>query len=64
VGDTLGDAGVQFDELRIDEVAEMAHLLATDEALRAPVLAGQRRRLEAFAPAAVEGALRAHLESL
>lgn len=64
VGDTLGDAGVQFDELRVDEVAEMAHLLATDEVLRAKILAGQRHRLEAFAPAAVEGALRAYVESL
>ena len=31
-------------------------------ALRAPVLAGQDRRLAAFAPAAVEGALRGYLE--
>jgi len=64
VGDTLGDAGVQFTEKRIDVVAEMAARLASDEPLRKTVLAGQRRRLEAFAPAAVEGALRAHLDSL
>lgn len=64
IGDTLGEAGVQFDELRVDEVAEMAHLLATDEALRAKVLAGQRRRLAAYSPEAVEGALRAYVESL
>jgi glycosyltransferase involved in cell wall biosynthesis len=64
VGDTLGDAGVQFGEKRIDAVAEMAHRLATDAGLRTAVLAGQRRRLEAFAPAAVEGALRSHLGSL
>jgi L-malate glycosyltransferase len=64
VGDTLGDAGLQFGEKRIDAVAELAHRLATDASLRAPVLEGQRRRLEAFAPAAVEGALLAHLESL
>ena len=35
VPDTLGAAGVQFGEKRLDEVAEMAHLLATDAALRA-----------------------------
>jgi glycosyltransferase involved in cell wall biosynthesis len=64
VGDTLGDAGVQFEELRIDEVAEMAHLLATDEPLRAAVLAGQRRRLQAFAPEVVEATLRGYLDSL
>jgi glycosyltransferase involved in cell wall biosynthesis len=61
---TLGDAGVQFTEKRIDEVAEMAHRLVTDTRLREAVLAGQDRRLAAFAPAAVEAALRAHLASL
>jgi glycosyltransferase involved in cell wall biosynthesis len=64
VADTLGDAGVQFREKRIDAVAEMAHRLATDAPLRAALLPGQRRRLEAFAPAAVESSLKAHLESL
>lgn len=58
VPDTLGPAGVQFDDEPLDEVAEMAHRLATDAGLRAGVLAGQRRRLAAFAPAAVEEALR------
>ena len=64
VPDTLGDAGVQFTEKRLDEVAEMAHRLATDPALREAVLAGQRRRLQAFAPETVEAALKAYLESL
>jgi len=45
-------------------VAELAHALATEAALREPVLAGQRRRLAAFAPEAVESALRGYLESL
>ncbi|HEX6739580.1 MAG TPA: glycosyltransferase family 4 protein [Vicinamibacteria bacterium] len=61
---TLGGAGVLFDEKRFDEVAEMAQALATDEALRAGVRAGQERRLAAFAPAAVEAELRRYLESL
>jgi glycosyltransferase involved in cell wall biosynthesis len=64
VADTLGTAGVQFTEKRVDEVAEMAHLLATDASLREGVLAGQDARLPAFAPAAVEAALRGYLESL
>ena len=64
VGHTLGEAGVQFEELRIDEVAEMAHELVENRSLRESVLAGQRRRLEAFAPAAVEGTLRGYVESL
>ena len=55
---TLGDAGVQFVDAPLDELAEVAHRLATDRVLRDGVLAGQRRRLAAFAPAAVEGALR------
>lgn len=64
VGDTLGDAGLQFEGKPIAEVAELAFLLANDEELRARVLAGQRRRLAAFAPEAVLATLRAHLESL
>jgi glycosyltransferase involved in cell wall biosynthesis len=64
VGDTLGDAGVQFTEKKLPEVAELAHALATDPGLRASVLAGQRRRLAHFAPAAVEATLRRHVESL
>ena len=64
VPDTLGDAGVQYTEKRVDEVAEMAWRLATDAALREAVLAGQRRRREAFAPAAVEAALKGYVESL
>jgi len=61
---TLGGAGVQFVEKRLAEAAETARALATDEALRAAVLAGQDRRLEAFAPERVLGSLRGYLESL
>lgn len=64
VPDTLGPAGIQFSEKRLPEVAELAYLLASDAQLRRTILAGQRRRLQAFAPEAVEGALRNHLESL
>jgi glycosyltransferase involved in cell wall biosynthesis len=61
---TLGGSGVQFERKDLAEVGEMAHLLATDESLRAAVLAGQDRRLPAFASAAVESALRGYVESL
>ena len=64
VPDTLGGAGVQFAEKRVDEVAEMARRLATDAALRDAVLAGQRARLQAFAPETVEAALKGYVESL
>lgn len=61
---TLDGAGVRFGAKRFDEVAEMAHALAKDGALREAVLAGQRRRLAAFAPEAVEAVLRGHLDSV
>ena len=64
VGDTLGGAGLQFEEKRLAPMAEAAHLVATDATVRARVLEGQDRRLAAFAPAAVEGALRGYLEAL
>jgi len=61
---TLGTAGVRFRDKRLAEVAETAHALATDETLRAAVLAGQDRRLEAFSPQRVLGSLRTYVESL
>ncbi len=38
---TLGDAGVQFGDEGIEVIGEMAHRLASDEAVRARVVAGQ-----------------------
>jgi glycosyltransferase involved in cell wall biosynthesis len=61
---TLGDAGVQFAEKRIDLMAEVAHRLTQDDTLRTAVLAGQERRLQAFAPEAVEATLKGYLESM
>jgi L-malate glycosyltransferase len=62
---TLGPAGVRFsDKSRLAEVAEMAHLLATDPALRESVLRGQDARLSAFRAETVQSALRAYLDSL
>ena len=55
---------MQFTEKRLPEVAEIAHALSTDERLRGEVLAEQDRRLAAFAPDAVEGALRGYVDSL
>jgi glycosyltransferase involved in cell wall biosynthesis len=64
VVDTLGEAGVTFGEASLAEIAEMAHRLATDAALRGAVLLGQRKRLAAFAPETVEASLKAYVESL
>jgi glycosyltransferase involved in cell wall biosynthesis len=61
---TLGGAGLQFREKRLAEVAETAHALATDEALRAAVLERQDRRALDFAPERVLGQLRGYVESL
>jgi glycosyltransferase involved in cell wall biosynthesis len=63
VPDTLGGAGVLVERKDVPELAELAHALATEGALRRAVVAGQRRRLLAFAPESVEGALRGYLES-
>jgi glycosyltransferase involved in cell wall biosynthesis len=61
---TLGGAGVQFTEKRLPEVAEAAHALVVDDALRSAVLASQDRRLEAFSPPAVQETLRSWVDSL
>jgi glycosyltransferase involved in cell wall biosynthesis len=61
---TLGDAGVQFGDEDLALVGEMAHRLATDPSLRARIVAGQRQRLQAFSPSAVETALKSYLDAL
>ena len=64
VGDTLGDAGIQFAGKRLDLMAEAAAAVARPGPLREGVLARQRERVRDFAPEAVERILRGHLESL
>jgi glycosyltransferase involved in cell wall biosynthesis len=64
VPETLGDAGVLFTRLGHAEVAEMAHLLLTDQALRAQVISRQRERLQEMAPSQVEARLRGILARL
>lgn len=61
---TLGGAGVVFRTEELAEVAELAHALATEAPLRKKVLAGQRRRLEAFQPDRVGATLKTYLETL
>ncbi len=57
VPETLGGAGLLFAPKDLEVAAEMLGMLVYDRPLRARVLEGQRRRLEAFAPAAVEARL-------
>jgi glycosyltransferase involved in cell wall biosynthesis len=64
VGDTLGEAGVQFGEKDLAAMAETAHRLAKDDAFKSAVLEGQRARLAAFAPTVIESTLRAYIDGL
>ena len=62
--DTLGEAGIQFHEKNYEELAEMAHLLSTEDDLRNRVVASGRRRLERFAPERVETELLGFIEEV
>lgn len=57
VPETLGNAGILFTRLGYEEVAEMAHLLITDQALRTQVITRQHERLQHFAPSRIEAQL-------
>ena len=59
VPDTLGGAGVQFSPKHFEMVAELLGILAFDDDVRAKVIAGQRKRLQAFSGDHVDRALRA-----
>ena len=62
VPETLGGAGLCFAPKDLEHAAELLGLLVYDENLRAAVVAGQRRRLRAFAPDRIEAALDRMLE--
>jgi glycosyltransferase involved in cell wall biosynthesis len=64
VPDTLGDAGVIFYEKKYEEMAEMAHLLATEPVLREAVVEAQTRRVERFRPERVEAELLGYIEEV
>ncbi|WP_164000163.1 glycosyltransferase family 4 protein [Pyxidicoccus caerfyrddinensis] len=57
VPETLGGAGVAFDQKRFAFLAELAVDLSEDLSLREPVLAGQKRRLEHFSATSAQSAL-------
>jgi len=61
---TLGGAGVLIHEKRVDRTAELVDIVARDDKLRKKVIAGQRRRLEAFKAGQKEAFLFRELESL
>jgi hypothetical protein len=45
-------------------IAELAHLVITDQELRHKIVVGQNRRLSAFEPRAIAGQFRAYLDEL
>jgi glycosyltransferase involved in cell wall biosynthesis len=63
VPDTLGGAGVAFAPKDLEHAAELLGCLAYDDALRAPVIAGQRRRLQAFGDEGIRQRLEAVIDS-
>lgn len=54
VPETLGGAGVSFAPKDLEHAAELLGMLVYDHSLRRQVIAGQRRRLDAFGPDAAE----------
>jgi glycosyltransferase involved in cell wall biosynthesis len=62
VPDTLGNAGVQFAPKDLEQAAELLGSLAFDDALRAAVIAGQRRRLLDFGDVRIARELDAMLQ--
>jgi glycosyltransferase involved in cell wall biosynthesis len=64
VPETLGGAGLLFAPKDLEVAAEMLGMLVYDRPLRARVLAGQRTRLEDFAPERIEAQLTAALSAL
>jgi glycosyltransferase involved in cell wall biosynthesis len=62
IPETLGGAGLLVREKHFPVVAEALHLLQTDAALRAQILARQRARAQDFAPATILAQLRAQIE--
>ena len=64
IPETLGEAGVLFADLGYEQVAEMAHLLVTDDALRDQVIFKQKERLHELRPEQTEAELRRALSRL
>ena len=54
VPETLGGAGVLFSPKDLELAAELTGMLVYDRPFREAVIAGQRQRLEAFAPARIQ----------
>lgn len=62
VPETLGGAGVCFDEKRFAALAELVRDLAGDRTLRSRILRGQARRLRELSPGAIQISLKSALQ--
>ena len=64
IPETLGDAGILFGELGYAEVAQMAHIMISDTAVRQQIIKKQQGRLQFFAPDHVEALLQDVLQKM
>jgi L-malate glycosyltransferase len=64
VPQTLGNAGVLFARRDHPAIAELAHLVITDQDLRHRIVVGQNKRLSKFEPRAVAEQFRVYLQEL
>jgi len=64
IPETLGEAGVLFEDLGYEAVAEMAHLLISDPAIRQQVIEKQYQRVASFNQERAAASLRAVLHRL
>jgi glycosyltransferase involved in cell wall biosynthesis len=64
VPETLGGAGLLFSPKDLEFAAELLGMVVYDRPVRDRVLAGQRERLKAFAPARIENALQRVIATL
>jgi glycosyltransferase involved in cell wall biosynthesis len=60
----LGEAGILLNEKRYDVLGELIDIVASDQSLRARLLATQRRRLSNYAPTAITEQLRKCIEAI
>ncbi len=64
VPDTMGGAGVTFSPKDLELAAELVAMLAYEDAVRTPILEGQRRRVQDFGEEATERKLRDLVRSI
>ncbi len=64
IPETLGDSGILYNDLGYAEVAQMAHIMISDTAVRQQIIKKQQERLQFFAPDRVETLLQDALHKM